>query len=315
MKKIALLIVLNCGLMCAQTKTLVTINGERITIDPNAGGDNLGDHTATTTLNLDTHDISSAATAFIKKDAQFFDTNTAYSNTFTVNKNNGTFGIYNSSAGANALSINETSSKTTVVSAQIKQGADSPASTPDNSYVAVAGDTNGNVSWKPLYKVKGATTDITQIYTIDFTKINTSTFTPIGNFSMRLTAPATGVLYIKAAMINFIMLAYTTPTSIKTEMVIAVNGVPIPEGYGVSFITTGATSAYANKTNYHPTSTNIYCLYPVTEGQTYIFSVMARVADYTDSAALPFNYVGTYVPTDRTDKYYNSRMQATLVAD
>jgi hypothetical protein len=299
--------------MCAQTKTLVTINGERITIDPNAGGDNLGNHTATTTLNLDTHDISSAATAFIKKDAQFFDTNTANSNTFTVNKNNGTFGIYNSSAGANALSINETSSKTTVVSAQIKQGADSPASTPDNSYVAVAGDNNGNVVWKPLYKVKGATTYIKHGYTIGSTIINSSTFTRIGNFGLYFTAPATGVIYIKATMINYIMLAYTTPTSIKTEMVIAANGVPVPYAYGVSFITTGATSAYANKANNLPTSTNIYCRYPVIEGQSYDFTVMARVADYTDSAALPYNNIGTYPSTD--GRGYFSTIEGTLVAD
>ncbi|GAA6764624.1 hypothetical protein AAFH68_05550 [Flavobacterium sp. CGRL1] len=302
--------------MCAQTKILVTTNGEKITIDPNAGGDNLGNHTATTTLNLDTHDISSAATAFIKKDTQFFDTNTANSNTFTVNKNNGTFGIYNSNAAVNALSINETTSKTTVVSAQIKQGADSPASTPDNSYVAVAGDTNGNIAWKPLYKVKGATTLMNYIYSIDFTKINTSTFTPIGNFSMRVTAPATGVLNLKTVLVNFIQTAFTTPTSIKTEMVITVNGVPIPTSYGVSFITTGATSTYAKKGNYHPTSTNIYCQYPVIEGQSYIFSVMARVADYTDSAALPFNYIGTCPPSNTTtDRAYNSTMEATLVTN
>ncbi|WP_057121933.1 hypothetical protein [Flavobacterium sp. Root901] len=34
MKKIAFLLLINCGLMCAQTKTVVTPNGEKVTINP-----------------------------------------------------------------------------------------------------------------------------------------------------------------------------------------------------------------------------------------------------------------------------------------
>lgn len=71
------------------------------------GNDNLGNHIATMDLNMSSKNITNIFNAYIKNELQIFDRNTLKTNYFGIYKNNGLFGIWNSSKAANALTIDE----------------------------------------------------------------------------------------------------------------------------------------------------------------------------------------------------------------
>ena len=197
MKKITcMLLVIQSGFMMAQTKTVVTQNGEKVAISASAnnglttnsgyiqlggaltkpsvltttsaftlaiqgleagtasdnvlvsdangvlkyvpranftGADNLGNHTATQNLMMNRNDVVIA------------DRLASNNNTFSIYKDSGFLGIWNNLKNGNALTIDETTNKTTLASAQISKGTD--GSTPAIGSVAVSADTNGNVKW------------------------------------------------------------------------------------------------------------------------------------------------------------------------
>lgn len=311
MKKTILLLLLNCGFLAAQTKTLITSYGEKVNIELSPSTDNLGNHTATETLNLDTHDIDNVSTIFIKKDAQFLDKNSGNSNSFSLNKNDGTFGIYNSSAANNPLSIDETSSKTTLLSAQITKNANNFALSPQKASVAVSGNENGDVDWKPLYKVKGATTFQVVKYSDGNSIYNSKTFNEIPGLTFTYTAPANGYLIIETNLYTVIpdAAANATPTSVKTEMAVTVNG--LVNTYGTSLITTTDSSEFLNGGGDVPEFTATQSQYLVLERGTYTISVRARTADQTNSDV--GSSVGIYKAADGTQ--YVSSLLLTLVAN
>lgn len=109
------------------------------------GADNLGNHTATQNLDMTSKNILNINNAYIKNEAQIMDRVTSNTNYFGIYKNSGLLGIWNNLHGNNALSIDEATNKTTLVSAQIAHGTD--GSTPALGSVAVAADANGNVKW------------------------------------------------------------------------------------------------------------------------------------------------------------------------
>ncbi|MGN7812767.1 hypothetical protein [Flavobacterium johnsoniae] len=312
MKKIALLLVLSSTFMSAQIKTVLSPYGEKVNINLSPPGDNLGNHTATTTLNLNNNDISNIADINIKKEAQFLDQNGISTNYFSLKKDNGTFGIYNSLLGSNALSIDETTSKTTMVEAQIPKGTD--ASLPQKDDIAVSTDANGNVIWKPLMRIKGATMFQFFIRADQNSKFNSAAFNPVSRMeNIPYTAPVTGVLYLEANLISTVPDIFLTksPTVVKTEMAVMVDGTPI--GYGSSLITTAPVSTFANKTDLFPATTTIYCQIPVTEGTTYSISVQARTPDQTNGGS----YVGLYISKDSDGNPTTafSTLLGTLVTD
>ncbi|MBS7255982.1 hypothetical protein [Flavobacterium branchiicola] len=209
MKKILLtLLIIQSGFMMAQTKTLVTINGEKVQINPNApgtadngltvtsgniqlggallqpttltttsaatlalkglqdgsstdnvlvadangvlkwvnrssflaAGDNLGNHTATTNLDMTKHNVNNVNTA------NFADQVTANTNTYGLSKNNGNFTLYNGLKSGNDLLVNETTRKTSVNNLAITTSTD--GNLPAANYLATSADANGNVVWK-----------------------------------------------------------------------------------------------------------------------------------------------------------------------
>ncbi|GAA6764623.1 hypothetical protein AAFH68_05540 [Flavobacterium sp. CGRL1] len=312
MKKIALLVVFNCAFMYAQIKTVLTPYGEKVNINLSPLGDNLGNHTATTTLNLNNNNISNISNIYIKKEAQFLDQSGSNTNYFSLSKNNGTFGIYNSLVAGNALSIDEITSKTTLVSAQIPKGTD--ASLPQKDDIAVSTDANGNVIWKPLMRIKGATMFQFFVQADQNSKFNSASFNTVSRMeSIPYTAPVTGVLLLEANLISTVPDVFLTksPTVVKTEMVVMVNGTPV--GYGSSLITTSPVSTFANGTNIFPATTTIYCQVPVTEGTTYTISVQARTPDQTNGGS----YVGIYYGKDSagTQTTAASTLIGTLVTN
>ncbi|SHH25364.1 hypothetical protein SAMN05444388_108140 [Flavobacterium johnsoniae] len=313
MRRVALILLLNYSFMSAQTKTVVTTYGEKITIDPNGIGDNLGNHTATTTLNLNNNDISNVSTIFIKKEAQLFDKNTGNSNYFSLNKNNGIVGIYNSNTTGNALSINEVSSKTTFVTTQITKGTD--GSLPQKDNVLISTDSNGNTAWLPLVKVKDALTFQFLNYSTGNSQYNTATFNDVPGLMVTYTAPVTGILSLQANLYTIIPdgVVTKTPTSVKTEMVLMVNGNQTIKG-GASTITTATPSAFVNGGGNFPETTTILGQIPVTAGQTYTITVQARTADTT--TATVGTCVGNYVHTEGVNSFSAySTLMGTLFTD
>ncbi|MDP5201133.1 hypothetical protein [Flavobacterium sp. DG2-3] len=103
-------------------------------------GDNLGNHTATTTLNLNRNRIDNIY------DAYFKDRSTNNDNTYILYKESGNFGIYSSKNSANDLTIEEATRKTTVNNLAISKGTDGTA--PAAGSIATAADANGNIIWK-----------------------------------------------------------------------------------------------------------------------------------------------------------------------
>ncbi|KUJ62108.1 hypothetical protein AR687_08770 [Flavobacteriaceae bacterium CRH] len=210
MKKITcMLLLIHGGFMIAQTKTVVTPNGEKVTISPFAnnglsqnngftqlggaltkasvltttssntlaiqglqagaatdnvlvndsngvlkyvprasftGADNLGNHIATMDLNMSNKNITNIFNAYIKNEAQIADRVTSNTNYFGIYKNNGLFGIWNNIKSTNALTIDETTNKTTLTSAQIAKGTD--GGLPQPNYIATSIDDAGNIKWQ-----------------------------------------------------------------------------------------------------------------------------------------------------------------------
>ncbi|WP_316634321.1 hypothetical protein [uncultured Flavobacterium sp.] len=126
----------------ATDKVLVAdANGVLKWIDRTAfTGDNLGNHTATTTLNMSKQAIDNIWTAY------FADQVAANANTYGFYKNNGTLGFYNSLKGGNDLIINEATRKTTVNNLAIATSTDGTA--PAAGYIATSADASGNIVWK-----------------------------------------------------------------------------------------------------------------------------------------------------------------------
>ncbi|MDQ8011617.1 MAG: hypothetical protein REI96_04155 [Flavobacterium nitrogenifigens] len=215
MKKIIyLLLLIQSGFLIAQTKTVVTQFGEKVTINPYVnngleanngyiqlggaltkpsvlattptftlaftglmaggatdnvlvtdasgvlksvarssfgGNDNLGNHIATMDLNMSNKNITNIYNAYIKNDLQILDRTASNTNYFGFYKNGGSFGIWNNLKTTNALTINENTNKTTLLSAQITAGTDGGA--PVAGAVATAADASGNIIWKvPITK-------------------------------------------------------------------------------------------------------------------------------------------------------------------
>ncbi|SEO62392.1 hypothetical protein SAMN04487978_3235, partial [Flavobacterium sp. fv08] len=103
-------------------------------------GDNLGNHTATTTLNMNKNIINNINVAY------FADQIAANTNAYGIFKNNGALGIYNNSKSGNDLTISEATRRTWVNNLAIGLGTDGAG--PAAGSVAVAADVSGNVVWK-----------------------------------------------------------------------------------------------------------------------------------------------------------------------
>ncbi|KUJ62109.1 hypothetical protein AR687_08775 [Flavobacteriaceae bacterium CRH] len=117
------------------------------------GADNLGNHIATMDLNMSNKNITNIFNAYIKNEAQIADRATSNTNYFGIYKNNGLFGIWNNIKSTNALTIDETTNKTTLTSAQIAKGTD--GGLPQPNYLAVSADGAGNILWKNPATVPG----------------------------------------------------------------------------------------------------------------------------------------------------------------
>lgn len=110
-----------------------------------SGADNLGNHIATQNLDMASKNIINIFNAYIKNDLQIFDRTASNTTYFGIYKNNGLFGIWNNSKNTNALTIDETTNKTTLNSVQIAKGTNGIA--PVKGDIATSADTNGNIVW------------------------------------------------------------------------------------------------------------------------------------------------------------------------
>jgi hypothetical protein len=109
-------------------------------------GDNLGNHTATQALEMNSKDINNIATANVNTTLNIADRNASYPKKFMINKNAGSLYFFNEERNTSDLTINETTGKTTLTSAQITKGTD--GAVPQTGYIATAADANGNIVWK-----------------------------------------------------------------------------------------------------------------------------------------------------------------------
>ncbi|QOG04998.1 collagen-like protein [Flavobacterium sp. MDT1-60] len=104
---------------------------------------------------MSSKNITNISNAYIKNEAQIADRITSNTNYFGIYKNNGSLGIWNNLKSTNALTIDETTNKTTLTSAQIAKGTD--GSIPAAGSVAVSTDANGNIRWAAPSTIAGAT--------------------------------------------------------------------------------------------------------------------------------------------------------------
>jgi len=103
-------------------------------------GDNLGNHTATTTLDMAKNTINNVNTVY------FTDQVGANTNKYGIYKNNGSFRFWSDKSGGDDFSIDETTRKTTVNNLSIGKGTDGSA--PAAGFIATSLDSNGNIVWK-----------------------------------------------------------------------------------------------------------------------------------------------------------------------
>lgn len=150
------------------------------------GADNLGNHIATKDLDMSYNNITNIKNAYIKNEAQILDRITSNTNYFGIYKNNGLFGIWNTSKNTNALTIDETTNKTTFTAVQIAKGTDD--ATPQAGYIAVAADTNGNVTWIAPNTARGAIDGVYEFLGTNQIDIsaNTTTAVPMNGNSFTL---------------------------------------------------------------------------------------------------------------------------------
>lgn len=150
------------------------------------GADNLGNHIATLDLNMSSKNILNIYNGYFKNEAQILDRVTTNTNYFGIYKNNGLFGIWNNMKSSNALTIDETTNKTTLASAQITKGTD--GSTPTPGAIATAGDINGNIIWTTPQTVAGAIAGVYEFLGTNQVDIpaNTTTLVPMNGNAFKL---------------------------------------------------------------------------------------------------------------------------------
>ncbi|QSW91389.1 hypothetical protein J0383_11430 [Flavobacterium endoglycinae] len=269
------------------------------TIPRNSVADNLGNHTATMNLNMNNNDINNAKTIYLKSDLQFADKTTSNLNTITLNKNNGIFNITNSN-GTTPLSIDETTSKTTITAAQITKGTDGTGVAADQ--VATALDASGNVIWKSLNQIKGAMVPQFILRSTGTSAYNSDVYSDIPGLSNYDYIPtASGTLILDASLYSIITggtYAGPGPIMAKTWMVLYINGVS-PGGNNSPFaiatnIAPGNPTDYANGGKEWATSSKIYVVIPVTKGTKYTISIRARTVERLKGATTFGTYAGTY---------------------
>ncbi|WP_343618093.1 hypothetical protein [Flavobacterium sp.] len=274
-------------------------NGILKTIPRNSIADNLGNHTATMNLNMNNNDINNAKTIYLKSDLQFADKTTSNLNTITLNKNNGVFNITNSN-GTTPLSIDETTSKTTLTAAQISKGTDTFL--PSTDQVATALDASGNVIWKSLNQIKGAMVPQFILRSTGTSTYNSDVYSDIPGLSNYDYIPtASGTLILDASLYSIITggtYAGPGPIMAKTWMVLYINGVT-PGGNNSPFamatnIAPGNPTDYANGGKEWATSSKIYVVIPVTKGTKYTISIRARTVERLKGATTFGTYAGTY---------------------
>ncbi len=269
------------------------------TIARSAAGDNLGNHTATMNLNMNNNDINNAKTIYLKSDLQFADKTTSNLNTITLNKNNGVFNITNSN-GTTPLSIDETTSKTTITAAQITKGTDGTGVAADQ--VATALDASGNVIWKSLNQIKGAMVPQFILRSTGTSAYNSDVYSDVPGLSNYDYIPtASGTLILDASLYSIITggtYAGPGPIMAKTWMVLYINGVS-PGGNNSPFaiatnIAPGNPTDYANGGKEWATSSKIYVVIPVSKGTKYTISIRARTVERLKGATTFGTYAGTY---------------------
>ncbi|QOG02385.1 hypothetical protein [Flavobacterium sp. MDT1-60] len=351
MRKITcLLLLIQFGFINAQTKTVVTQNGEKLAISPYAnnglsanngfiqlggslitpsvlatsstntlaftglqsgstadnvlvtdangvlkyvsrssfgGADNLGNHIATMDLNMSTKSILNIQNAYIKNEAQISDRVTTNTNYFGIYKNNGFFGIWNNLKSTNALTIDESTNKTTLTSAQIAKGTDGLA--PLAGYVAMANDNNGNVVWRPLAEVSGTSSiQFFQQSTGKSTEGSTTWNNVPGFANMTYKAPADGDMVVTIILYSALNQnpSAGTPAMTNTQMQFTVNGTAVAYGMSTPIGVSGA--------GFNPECTTVIAKFSVIKGTTYTFNVQARDVWKSNTAGA---YVGTFTWT------------------
>ncbi len=297
----------------AITDNVVVVDNTGVlkTIALSDAGDNLGNHTATMTLNMSNYDITNVKNLSLKSDLRIYDSNTSFPNPFVVNKNNGNFSIGQDYATP-LLTINETTSKTNVLRLQITQGTDGNAPVAD--YIAAAADTNGNVIWKPVSETTGAVRLQFNLQSTGLSADNSDTYTDVPGLSnYTYVAPSDGILMLQSILYSMItgpVTITTTPVMAKTQMKIFVNGMDLDNTELIA-TNTGANSAdYQNGGTMLPETSNINVQIPVTKGQTYVISVQARTVEKLSNGGVGTS-VGTYslddvqIPSTLVGTLYN----------
>ncbi|MCV9928544.1 hypothetical protein OIU83_12825 [Flavobacterium sp. LS1R49] len=116
-----------------------------------AKGDDLGNHTATKTLNMVNNNIDNILNANVWNAVAIFDQNKSLPNYFSLNKKNGIFNISNNKSNLNLLSIDENNSTTSVRFLKINNGTDNAPAVAGK--IAMSADAEGSVIWTDPAKI------------------------------------------------------------------------------------------------------------------------------------------------------------------
>ncbi|WP_125722569.1 hypothetical protein [Flavobacterium ustbae] len=166
---------------------VITVNGKGTSAEPYAiSGDNLGNHTATTTLNMANKDIDNINNAFVNYELKLRDRTTTNTKYYGFNKVNGVLGVFNSNKQGNDIEVDEGTRKTTLNNIAISNGT-TANNKPLAGYVAISVDDKGSVDWKDP-----ATIGTKQVQA-DWNTINTSDASFIKNKPAAVTGAETKV--------------------------------------------------------------------------------------------------------------------------
>lgn len=305
MKKIiCLLLLIQSGFIMAQTKTVVTPNGEKVIINPyvndglttNNGyiqlGGTLTQPTVLTTTSVNTLTISGLQTGSTSDNVLVADTNgvlkfvsrTSLGGNDNLGNHTATSNLEMSGKNINNAANIIATGKTSTNTIAIAKGIDGRL--PVAGYVATAADASGNVAWMPLEEVKGTSS-------IQFFKQSTggttggsTTWGNVPGFSnITYTSPADGDMIVTLVLYSalFENPSAGTPAMTNTQMQFTVNGTSI--AYGMS------TPIGIGGGGFNPECTTIIAKFSVTKGTSYTFSVQARDVWKSNTNGA---YVGTF---------------------
>ncbi|WP_123890309.1 hypothetical protein [Flavobacterium frigidimaris] len=320
------MLLIQCGFIIAQTKTVVTQYGEKLNISPYANngltasdgyiqlGGTLMKSSVLTTTSAYTLAIQGLQAGAATDNVLVSDANGVLKYVSRANFGGDNLGDHSATKDLlmngkninNAANITATG-KTSTQTAQISQGLDGLA--PGTGYVATSADNAGNIIWKPLANIPGSSSIAFFVQSSGKSSAGAPTSSPSavpGLTNISYTAPATGKLILQLAAYTW--LSYT---SYQMSATLAFTNTQINLLSNGSTIATGMSTPMGSfNIGTNPECTTLLTRINVVKGTKYNFTV--SISDFYNSANTPGSCGGTYSWEGNTCP---STLMGTLIPD